>query len=266
MVPMPLELRDSDTLRREVVRFAPTVIFHLASRPDGAESTGHAAAGIETNVMPTVHLLEISRDLPLEGFVFAGSSKVYGGGPVPHREASPTEPLSSYAASKLAAWHYGQFFSRIHDVPVVSLHPTLIYGPAPGANLFAFLARCLVGGKREIELDGGLQTRDPLYIDDAIEAYLLAGTRARVLKGRAIPIGGGRECTVKELAERFVAAAGHTTPVRACPERLRPTEMMRSYCDNLDARAAMDWEPEVSLEDGLLATARFLIPDAPIRA
>jgi UDP-glucose 4-epimerase len=243
--------------------FQPEVIFHFASRPDGQEVESHASSCVNTNLTGTLHLLEMARRLPISAFVFADSAKVYGNSPVPHRENSATDPASSYAVSKLAAWNYGRMFSRLHGLPFVSLRPTLIYGPAQGRNLFTFLAQCLAAGKSEILLDGGLQTRDPVYIDDAVNAYLRVAECARRLTGRAIPIGGGAERTVEDLAARFIEAAGYSTPVRGREESLRPTEMMRSYCDNADAWESLQWRPEMPLNQGLRLTAQYLLKDQP---
>jgi nucleoside-diphosphate-sugar epimerase len=256
---LQFDLEDTERLDREMDAFQPEVIFHLASRPDGPEVENHAAACINANLLVTVHLLEIARRLSVSAFVFADSTKVYGNSPVPHREDSATNPCSSYAASKLAAWNHCRIFAKLHGLPVVALRPTLIYGPGQGKNLFTFLAQSLASDRPEIVLDGGFQTRDPLYIDDAVCAYVRAAEAAEQLSGRAIPIGGGNERTVEELANSFIQAAGGSTPVRCCGDRVRATETMRSYCDNVDAWEALRWRPEVGLMEGLRSTAHFLL-------
>jgi UDP-glucose 4-epimerase len=243
--------------------FRPEVIFHFAARPDGAEAENQATNSVNTNVSGTIQLLEMARRLPISAFVFADSAKVYGNSPVPHRENSATDPTSSYAVSKLAAWNYGRIFSRLHGLPFVALRPTLIYGPGQGLNLFTFLARCLSAGMTQIFLDGGLQTRDPVYIDDAVDAYLRVAECAHRLSGRAIPIGGGIEQTVRDLAAKFVRVARYETAVYAREDKLRPTEMMRSFCDNSDAWQAMQWRPETSIDDGLRLTAAYLLHNEP---
>jgi UDP-glucose 4-epimerase len=259
LISMQLSLEDTERLNPQIKRFEPEVMFHMASRPDGPEIAGQAGASIVTNAISTINLLEMARAHGVIAFVFADSSKVYGNNPVPHRESTFVDPQSSYAVSKLAAWHYCRMFARLHNVPAVALRPTLIYGPAQGWNLFAFLANCVIAEKSLIELDGGLQTRDPLYVEDAIDAYLRAAESARQLQGRAIPIGGGQERTVKELAELFLQAAGRNIPIQICGQRLRPTEIMRSYCDNVDAWSALEWRPATPLTEGLRLTAEFLL-------
>jgi nucleoside-diphosphate-sugar epimerase len=259
VLPLRFELENPAPGIALAEEFRPEVIFHLAARPDGAEIENQATNSVNTNVTGTIQLLEMARRLPITAFVFADSAKVYGNSPVPHRENSATDPTSSYAVSKLAAWNYGRIFSRLHGLPFVALRPTLIYGPGQGLNIFTFLAKCLAAGMPQIFLDGGLQTRDPLYIDDAVNAYLRVAECAHRLVGRAIPIGGGVEQVVKDMAARFVRIARYETTVYAREDKLRPTEMMRSFCDNSDAWQAMQWRPETPIDEGLCLTASYLL-------
>ncbi len=255
------DLEEGEQALSELETFQPEVIFHLAARPDGPEVENHAAGCINVNLRGTVNLLEMACRRAVSAFVFADSAKAYGNSPVPHREDSPTDPCSSYAASKLAAWNYCRMFSRLHGLKVVALRSTMIYGPGQGKNLFSFLAKCLAEGVQEIPLDGGMQTRDPVYIDDAVNAYLRLAESANRLSGRAIPISGGCERSVQDLAELFVRVAGYSAAIRCRKEEMRPTEMVRSYCDNLDAWEALRWCPEMSLNEGLRLTAEYLFRD-----
>jgi UDP-glucose 4-epimerase len=258
LMPLQIDLGDARPAFRDAELFKPEVIFHMASRPDAMEANDHAAQCIEVNLRGTVHLLELARRVSSAAFVFADTAKVYGNSPVPHRENSLLDPCSSYGVSKMSAWHYCRLFSKLHGVNVVALRPTLVYGRGQKNNLFSFLAQKLAAGASEIQLAGGNQTRDPIYIDDALNAYLRAAEMARRLNGRAIPIGGGAERTVKEIAEAFVKQAGYSTGIKCCQEAVRPTEMMRSYCDNVDAWEALRWQPEIALSDGLRWTAEYL--------
>jgi UDP-glucose 4-epimerase len=257
--PVLLDLEEENPDLSEIEQFKPEVIFHMASRPDGPEVETHAAHCIDVNLRGTVNLLELARRISVSAFIFADSVKVFGNSPVPHRENSPPDPSSSYAASKLSAWHYCQIFARLHGVKLVGLRPTLVYGPGQKSNLFTFLAKAITSGLKTIPLAGGLQTRDPLYIDDALNAYLRAAEMAYRLGGRALPLGGGVERPVKEIAAMFLEAAGYDGEIECRKEDVRPTEMMRSYCDNVDVWEALHWRPETELALGLRKTAEFLL-------
>ncbi|MGS0758409.1 hypothetical protein ACVBEH_29090, partial [Roseateles sp. GG27B] len=83
-------------------------------------------------------------------------------------------------------------------------------------------------------MDGGGQTRDPLYIDDVIDAFILAAERVRLLNGKTIPMGGGDERTVEDIARTAVRVLGGRQKVTVCASGVRPTETMRSWCDNAE--------------------------------
>jgi len=257
--PLQIDLESVNPNLSELELFKPEIIFHMASRADGVENGDHAARCIDVNLRGTVHLLELARRVSTSAFVFADSAKVYGNSPVPHRENSLLDPCSSYGASKMSAWHYCRLYAKLHGVTAVALRPTLVYGPGQKHNLFTFLAKKVTDRESEINLAGGLQTRDPIYIDDAINAYLRAAEMARRLSGRAIPVGGGNERTVKDLATLFIREAGWPAEIKCSQEDIRATEMMRSYCDNVDAWEALRWRPEVSLTEGLRCTAEYLL-------
>ena len=104
----------------------------------------------------------------------------------------------------------------------------------------------------------GQQTRDPLFITDAIHAYIRAAERLHDIAGRAIPIGGGREQSIADIARLFLRCADKSTvPVIDHPERIRLGDMLRSYCDNLDATQALEWTPATSREKGLKQTFEY---------
>jgi len=260
--PVQLDLEKEKPDLGELELFKPEVVFHMASKPDGSEIENHAAQCIDVNLRGTVNLLELAKRQGVSAFIFADSVKVFGNSPVPHRENTPPDPSSSYAASKLSAWHYCRIFSKLHGVKLVGLRPTLVYGPGQKSNLFTFLAKAIASGQRKIPLAGGAQTRDPLYIDDAINAYLRAAEMAYRLGGRTLPVGGGTERTVKDIASMFLDAAGYDGEILCRKEDVRPTEMMRSYCDNVDAWEALHWKPEMELNEGLRRTAEYLLDNS----
>ena len=247
---IPCDLEDRDRAVRAVRGFAPEVILHFASRPDGAESIDHCRASVSANLLATVNLLEAcTRDLQV--LVYADSCKVHGTADPPYREHTPVEPNSSYAATKAAGWWLCRVFARANSFATVSVRPTLIYGPGQGLNLIEYVAVKALTGASDIPLDGGSQTRDPLFIDDAVEVYSRVVRHAPRLSGRAIPVGGGIEITVERLANQIVTACGSMQRVRTCPERVRSTEIWHSWCNNEDANRLLDWSPRTSLAQGL---------------
>lgn len=253
------DLTDAALTRDVVAAFCPEIVFHFASRPDGFETFEHASGAINLNISGTLNLLEALRLCATRAIVYGDSCKVYGShAPVPYRESTPTDPNSSYSISKLAGWHMCQLYARIHRFNAVAVRPTLIYGPRQGNNIIGFVIRSLLAGERGILLDGGTQTRDPLYIADAVDAFIAAAEQSPCINGRVINVGGGREVTVERLAQVIVQLVGGGAEVVCRPHRARETEMWRSYCDNEEAEALLGWRPRTSLAGGIQQTIDYL--------
>ena len=256
---LPCDIADAALTREVLAAFQPEIVFHFASQPDAAESFEHANHLIAVNIAGTVNLLEGLRLCGTETVIYGDSCKVYGShAPVPYRESTRTDPNSSYSISKLAGWQMCQLYSRLYGFNAVAVRPTLIYGPRQGNNIIGFVIGALLAGKPQILLDGGTQTRDPLFIADAVEAFIAAGEQSSTVNGRVINVGGGQEVTVERLAEMIVHAMGCGTPVVCRPHRARETEMWRSYCDNAEVEALLGWRPRTSLADGVQQTVDYL--------
>jgi UDP-glucose 4-epimerase len=248
----------SEAINTLFENFCPDLIYHFAAMPDGAENEQSMSERLDINLISTFHLLQAATRRPVQGFILGDSCKVFGNGSFPHREHSPTEPETSYAVSKLAAWHYCKVFEKSFNIPVAALRPTLIYGPGQAFNLFTYLHNNLAAGNGEINLDGGQQTRDPLFIDDAISAYIKVAEQINDISGRTIPIGGGEEHSVAELAELFIQTSGIPATIHCNQEKIRPGEILRSFCDNAEALQALSWKPKTSIKEGFKQTHQFL--------
>ena len=249
------DLRSLPQTRELVESAQPQLVFHLAAQPDSNENGNHLHAVVSHNVSATANLLDSLAELPGVALVYGDSAKVYGNSGVPFRGEQRLEPLSSYAVSKQAAWGMIDVYRRVHGIQAVGLRPTLVYGPGQGFNLFTFLIAAIDGGRDEIALDGGVQTRDPLFIDDAVNAFIAAAMHCGVLNGRNLPIGGGREISVDDIARLTVRLLGGQQRVIARPTSVRPTETQRSWCDNAEITQAIGWLPRTPLEVGIQQTA-----------
>jgi nucleoside-diphosphate-sugar epimerase len=256
------DLLDRNGTDAAVASFQPEIVFHLASHPDHRESVEQATASLQCNALSTLNILESFRKTNGELFVYGDSCKVYGEGHVPYRESMPMNPVSSYAIGKAAGWHLCTSYLSVHGVATVSIRPTMIHGPRQGFNLITYVVNCVLDGKREVILDGGSQTRDLLWVEDAIQAFALAACKGRCLAGNVINIGGGCEQSIEELARTVLEILDSHIPVVCCPARVRPTEMQRSYCDNAEAERYLDWRPTIDLRTALQKTIAALMQDA----
>jgi dTDP-glucose 4,6-dehydratase len=249
------DLEDAEDTTKKIQTFCPEILFHLAAQPDAKEELSQYHATIKANILATVNALEAFRVCGGELFIYGDSSKVYGNIEVPIREALPVKPLSSYAIAKVAGWEFCKLYARLYGFATVSVRPTLIYGPRQGTNLISYVIDAALDGQDTLRLDGGTQTRDPLYIHDAIHAFAAIIPKGRELNGRIISISGGFEITVADLAQLIVKIMGSNMRVDTDLTRMRATETMRSCCDIHEAFETIGWQPQISLEQGLKYTA-----------
>jgi nucleoside-diphosphate-sugar epimerase len=256
---LPCDLTELPAATKAFACFGPEILFHFAAHPDGAENYSQACHSIQTNTLITLNTLESFRLAKGELFVYGDSSKVYGECEVPYRANIAPRPLSSYGIAKLAGWELCELYRRLHRISTVSLRPTIIYGPRQSYNLVTYVVNCVLSGKTQVVLDGGSQTRDPLYIDDATAAFLSVAERGMQLQGKIINLGGGNEFTIRELTEIMLQLMGVKLEVVVAKERVRPTDTRRSHCDNAESTALLGWKPMVGLRKGLLRTIQYLL-------
>ncbi|MGB3555994.1 MAG: NAD(P)-dependent oxidoreductase [Jannaschia sp.] len=264
---LSVDLSDPRATVEAVRAYAPTLCYHLAAHPDGAESHERSLAILQTNVMGTLNLLEGLRQAGGCRIVYGCSVKVYGNGPVPYRPDQAPTPNSSYAVAKAAGREMIELFRCLYGLPSMSLRPTLVYGPGQGFNLFRFVAQKLAEGAKDIQLMGGSQTRAPVYIDDVVEAFLLAGAAldgGNEIDGKAIPLGGPDELSILDIVQQMAVVAGRTLTPVLTEQATRPTEIYRCIADNDVALDLLGWRPSVSLEEGLRRTLKaegVAVPD-----
>jgi UDP-glucose 4-epimerase len=212
----------------------------------------------DVNVGGTLHVLLAAREHGAV-VVSASSSSVYGDQErFPLRETFEPRPRSPYAVSKLSAevWCSGMY--RSFGVPAVSLRYFNVYGPGMDPKseyalvVPLFVAACIEGRSPVIEGDGQ-QSRDFTYIDDVVEANLLAARAPSEALGRAFNIGGGRRPTsidrLLELISREVGAP--PSPVYRDP---RPGDVRTTHADVTLARTMLGYEPAVGIEEGIRRT------------
>lgn len=230
------------------------IVYHLACL--GVRHSIHQPLqNHEVNALGTLKLLEQSRHLPVDRFVYTSTSEVYGtADTVPMDERHPTSPHTVYGGSKLAGEAYTRAYHVTYGMPTVVLRPFNAFGPRShhegdsGEVIPKFLVRAQ-NGLAPIVFGDGLQTRDYTYVEDTARALGLAGSSDSAI-GEVINVGNGKELTVLELAQVVAKVTGHTDlePEFHPP---RPGDVLRLCADSGKARRLLGWEPAISLEDGL---------------
>jgi nucleoside-diphosphate-sugar epimerase len=255
------DIRDADSIRNVLSGFKPEVVFHLAADVDAEETFVHMGNSLRSNAVGTANVLEAASRTGTATFVYADSCKVYGNGPVPYRQSQPDAPICSYAIGKSAGWRLCRLAGEMTGMAVCSLRSTSAYGPRQSPNLITHVRDC-VRREAPVRLLGGGQTRDLIFVDDLVQAFIAAATRPDA-RGRAVPVGGGREVSVAQICRLIVRLMGGGIEVIANAQPPRPTEIWRSYCDNQEAGEILGWSPSTGLEEGLSRTLRESESDKP---
>jgi nucleoside-diphosphate-sugar epimerase len=234
-----------------------THIFHLAAQAGVRKSWGRDFdVYTRNNVEATQRLLEALVGMPIQKYVYASSSSVYGDHvPLPMREDTYLQPLSPYGVSKLAAEHLGNLYCANYGVPAVSLRYFTVYGPRqrPDMGFQRFLTAVRDG--RPITVYGdGEQTRDFTFVSDIVAANMAAAAQGR--PGSVYNIGGGSRVTLNHVLELIRRVTGKTVAVQREPEQ--KGDMRHTYADTSAARRDLDFNPQVTLENGLDQQYRWL--------
>jgi nucleoside-diphosphate-sugar epimerase len=245
-------LADRSAMDAVVDASRPQLVFHLGAYTHVGKSWQRVDECVQVNVQGTVNLLQALAAHPVERFVYAGTSEIYGDVEVPFREDGPVNPISPYSVSKYAGERYCRMFQQGKGWPLVMVRPFNAYGPAqsPDRVIPEIIVRALRG--QRLRMTQGKQTREFNYATDVAAGFLAAGLRGE--PGRLYNIGCGHEVSMADLATTVLRLMGDpiTAELGALPDR--PTEIWRMHADSSRARTELGWAPEVELEEGLRRT------------
>lgn len=238
-----------------IARRRPAVIFHLAAQVDVQVSVADPVLDADVNVLGSLRVLEGARAAGTERVVFAASVGLYGEpdpSDLPVKESQPHRPLSPYGVAKKAVIDYLVAYRELYALEFSALALGNVYGPRQtshgDAGVVAIFADALARGRPVTVFGDGEQTRDYVYVDDVVDAFARAASRAG---GLVCNIGTGRETTVNELLQTMAGVAGVAPEVHHAPAR--PGELRRSVLDATRARIHLGWRPWTALEVGTAA-------------
>jgi len=241
-------------------RRKPQVVFHLAAQADVRVSVARPHFDAEVNILGSVNVLEGARLAGSERVVFAASGgTLYGDTPpedLPIRESQPHRPLSPYGVSKKAVLDYLVAYRELHTLEFAALALANVYGPRQDphgeAGVVAIFANRLLAGEPVTIFGDGEQTRDFVYVDDVVDAFVRASSRGG---GLVCNIGTGIETSVNRLYEVMAAEAGVSAEAEHAPAR--PGELRRNVLDVGRAEIHLGWRPWTPLEDGTAQVLAF---------
>jgi len=239
------------------------VVFHQAAIPSVPRSVADPVGTHAANLTGTVNLLSAARSAGVRRLVLASSSAVYGNDPgFPKRENMPPAPASPYAAQKLSGEYYLRVFSELKALETVSLRYFNVFGPRQDSKgdyacLIPRFIKLINQGKRPTINGHGRQTRDFTFVDDVIEANLLAAqTENKDCFGQVFNIGAGRNNSVNQVTKEILKLA---------KKKIRPihgpavVEPKNSLADIEKAKKMLSWQPQVSFKKGLQKTYRYFV-------
>jgi UDP-glucose 4-epimerase len=226
------------------------VVFHQAAQAGVRASWGESfKIYTDNNILGTQMLLEACKDRPINRFVYASSSSVYGDTmDLPMQESSLPSPVSPYGVSKLAAEHLCWLYFKNFKVPTVSLRYFTVYGPRqrPDMAFHRFFKWALEGQRLQV-YGTGEQTRDFTYISDIVEANWLASEKP--VQGEVFNIGGGSRISLNQVIDLIRQIVGVDLDVDR--EDAQKGDVRHTSADMTKAMDLLGYKPKVSIEEGL---------------
>jgi UDP-glucose 4-epimerase len=242
-------------------RHRPEIVFHLAAQSGVRPSIEDPVADASTNVMGLLNVLECAVKTGARKVVYAASGGTLYGEPkrIPAKETSAqgSHPISPYGISKKVSIDYLGFYQRYRGLDHTALALGNVYGPRQDphgeAGVIAIFAARMLAGETPAIFGDGNQTRDYVFIDDTVHAFVQAIERG---SGKLVNVGTGLETSVNHVYRLLADIIGFGDEPEHGP--LPPGELRRSALDISAAASAIAWKPWTHLEDGLAETVAYL--------
>jgi UDP-glucose 4-epimerase len=260
-----IDFREADVLDTAVVSDAcrgVDYVFHEAAIPSVPRSVLDPIGSNRANIDATVSLLVAARDAKVKRVIYAASSSAYGNTPtLPKREDMPPDPISPYAVAKLASEYYMKSFYRCYGLETVCLRYFNVFGPrqdptSPYSGVLAKFITCMLDGKAPTIFGDGGQSRDFTYIDNAVEANLLAcKAPAAEAAGKVFNVASGKRIDLNETFQVLQKLTGYTGSVEYA--EVRAGDVKHSLADLSRTEKHLGYQPKVDFEEGLRRTVEW---------
>jgi len=243
-------------------------VLHLGARTSVPRSVKDPLETNKINIEGTLNVLVAAKELKVKRVVFAASSSAYGETPtLPKTEAMQPQPISPYGVTKYVGELYCQTFGRCYGLENVALRYFNIFGPRqdPGSPYSGVLAKFCTAFLEDVQplvFGDGEQTRDFTYVDNAVQANLLA-CEAPNASGKVFNVGVGGRVSLNEVLRKLAKITGKTLASKYEPPR--DGDIRDSQADISQARETLGYDPPVSFEEGLARTFEWY-RSTPMRA
>ena len=250
----PYDIQSQETFDL-VGRWRPQVLVHHAAQMSVRLSVEDPVMDARENILGSLNLFQAAARVGMEKILFASTGgAMYGDqAPVPAREEDLALPECPYGVAKLAVEHYLHFYQREYGITPISLRYANVYGPRQNglgeAGVVAIFIEKFLAGEQPLINGDGLQTRDFVCVEDVVAANLAALDYPRA---GVFNIGTGRETDILTVYRQLQGIIG--SPRGPAHGPAKPGEQRRSALDSTRARKLLDWQPRLTLAEGLART------------
>ena len=256
-----LDLEDTTLVNELFEKHKFDGVINLAARAGVRYSMINPSVYMTTNAMGSLNLLEAMRNNGVRKYVLASTSSLYAGQEMPFVETLPVnKPLSSYAASKKAAEVLAYSHHHLYDLDISICRSFTVYGPAgrPDMSYFRFIQ--WIDQKRPLEIFGdGTQSRDFTYVDDIASGTIAA---LKPLGYEIFNLGGGKQpTTLLLMIQKLEELLGKKAKLEFKPFHI--ADVKSTYADISKAKSMLDWEPTISLDEGLEQCVKWYRDNQP---
>ncbi len=252
------DLRDPFAVQRAVRGCSR--IFHLGALIAIPYSYMAPQDYIQTNVLGTLNILQASLEEKVDQVIHTSTSETYGTAIyAPINETHPLQGQSPYSASKIGADKLAESYFLSFGLPVTTIRPFNTYGPRQSARaIIPTIITQIFSDQKTIKLGALDPVRDMNFVTDTVNGFMKAAKTSDSI-GETINIGSGKGVTIGEIAEMILKITNSEKSIEKDNIRLRPqkSEVMKLICDNSKAKKLLDWEPTISLENGLKSTVNW---------
>lgn len=255
---------DAKLVKKIFTKHHPEYVFHFAALPRVSYSVEYPRRTSEINIIGTIALLEVAKDFGIKRFIYSSSSSVYGGAkklPTVEKD-NPPHPCSPYALQKYTGEPFCQIFSQLYGLDTVSLRYFNVFGPGQYGNspystvISAWLEFLYFPKEKRAFLEGdGQQSRDFCYVDNVVEANILAMKAKKPLGGEVINIAHGERTAINELKKMIEKYTGRKLILEKRPSRLG--DVRHTQADIAKAKRLLGYQPKIKLAEGLKRTIQW---------
>ncbi len=252
-----LDLLNFSELTDCILEIKPEIIFHLAAYVNPERDLNNINKSISINYIGTKNLVLSLDRIKYDLLINTGTCEEYGNNIVPFKETSRENPVSPYSASKVATTYFCQMIANIYSKPIITVRPFLTYGPKQIVRLL--IPWLIYSGieKKKLSLTPCKQTRDFIFIEDLVEAYISLAQNVNKVKNLGIfNVGSGKEIEILKIVN-LISKKLEDTKFLIGNKPYRQGETMHFYSSINKIKNIIGWEPQWTLEEGINKTIEW---------